>query len=223
MTSLVVGSDVLEEINNFIREEDATAMFKQSSLEPRVCDQLPDIASFFSGLTDRGFFLKYTKDVKHNGCKLKMCIFSHIDDDKLPCLSPIPFAFGHLVSAHCIAFKKKKCWTCGTFTTNSKKCSGCTVAYFCNSTCQRSGWRLHKANCKKPETIAGSTPWPQVIIINKSFFICVLCFTLLMSFISFASVRFSWRFSAQFAVQFAAMLCQKLLYPFRSRCSYDLD
>jgi hypothetical protein len=157
MTSLVVASDVLEEINDFIRDEDAIAMFKQNSLEPRVCDQLPDIASFFSGLTDRGFFLKYTKDVKFNGCKLKMCMFSHIDDDMLPSLSPIPFAFGHLVSAHCIAFKKKKCWSCGSFTTNAKKCSGCTVAYFCNSTCQRSGWRLHKANCKKPETIAGST------------------------------------------------------------------
>ena len=152
MTSLVVASEVSQEITNFIRDVDAIAMFKQNNLEPRVFDELEQIALFFSSMTDRGYFLKYTKDVKHNGCKLKLCIFSHSDDDKLPFLSPIPFAFGHLVSAHCIAFKKKKCWTCGTFTSNAKVCSGCTVAYFCNSSCQRSAWKVHKANCKKPES-----------------------------------------------------------------------
>ena len=152
MTSLVVASEVSQEITNFIRDVEAIALFKQNNLEPRVFDELAQIALFFSSMTNRGYYLKYTKNVEHNGCKLKLCIFTHDDDDMLPFLSPIPFAFGQLVSGHCVAFKKKKCWACGTM--NAKKCSGCTVAYFCNSSCQRSAWKVHKTNCKKPESIA---------------------------------------------------------------------
>ena len=146
-----------ESIGEEINDDDYIMLWKDYD-STVSCGGHRSIAELLSLLTEKGYYLDHIKKIQHNGCKLKMCIFSHSDSNKLPPRAPIPFAFGDVVSGHCFLVKKKKCWNCGSFSANVKKCSGCTFAYFCNRRCQRLGWRLHKANCKKPETIAGSTP-----------------------------------------------------------------
>jgi len=41
--------------------------------------------------------------------------------------------------------------------TNLLKCSGCSLAYYCNSKCQKSHWKIHKKSCIafKVESVAG--------------------------------------------------------------------
>ena len=42
---------------------------------------------------------------------------------------------------------KKECDVCAA-STNLKKCSGCGVAYYCSTTCQKNGWKNHKTLCR---------------------------------------------------------------------------
>ena len=156
-STVYTSNNTIGDINQFINDNDSIMLWKDYD-STVFCGGDRSIAEVLSVLTEKGYYLDHIKKIQHNGCKLKMCIFSHSDSNKLPPRAPIPFAFGDVVSGHCFLVKKKKCWNCGSFAANVKKCSGCTFAYFCNRRCQRLCWRLHKANCKKPETIAGSTP-----------------------------------------------------------------
>ena len=42
---------------------------------------------------------------------------------------------------------QQPCWSCGTTGVPLKKCSGCTVASYCGSVCQRADWGVHKSRC----------------------------------------------------------------------------
>lgn len=39
------------------------------------------------------------------------------------------------------------CLFCGDKDWKKKRCSKCKSVYFCNSTCQRKAWRIHKVHC----------------------------------------------------------------------------
>ncbi|KAJ7471942.1 hypothetical protein FB451DRAFT_311491 [Mycena latifolia] len=39
-----------------------------------------------------------------------------------------------------------------------QKCSGCTSAWYCSSTCQKAHWRSHKESCKMAQSIARARP-----------------------------------------------------------------
>jgi hypothetical protein len=43
----------------------------------------------------------------------------------------------------------KKCHHCGRVAKNVLLCRGCHAVYFCDSSCQRSGWKSHKTQCRK--------------------------------------------------------------------------
>lgn len=51
----------------------------------------------------------------------------------------------------------KKCEHCGTAETASKTlmtCTGCKVANYCDSACQKQAWSKHKAACKRAQQAA---------------------------------------------------------------------
>lgn len=43
------------------------------------------------------------------------------------------------------------CWGCNTVNAAQRKCSTCRCAYYCNVSCQKAHWRVHKQTCKQAE------------------------------------------------------------------------
>lgn len=42
----------------------------------------------------------------------------------------------------------RRCSSCGRYDADMKRCSRCTVVFYCSRACQRVHWPSHKANCK---------------------------------------------------------------------------
>jgi hypothetical protein len=42
------------------------------------------------------------------------------------------------------------CCVCATRNASVRRCSGCSVAYYCGSICQRKDWSMHKKECREP-------------------------------------------------------------------------
>merc|ERR1719506_3225589 len=42
----------------------------------------------------------------------------------------------------------RSCFFCGAIRDDLLKCSACRSAYFCNTSCQKAGWKDHKRRCE---------------------------------------------------------------------------
>ena len=41
------------------------------------------------------------------------------------------------------------CFTCGATHNDLLRCNGCKSTFFCNTACQKAGWKDHKPDCKR--------------------------------------------------------------------------
>jgi hypothetical protein len=58
-----------------------------------------------------------------------------------------------------IGIVENKCFSCGEIVKHRKLCTGCRqVVFYCNKSCQKDHWKVHKVECKKPANPTEKAP-----------------------------------------------------------------